>query len=146
MAEVSAGAALPLSVIWVERDWLEAPPLVRLAAQTGVTLEFPAYEVAGLRADQPRLAMARLSVAAPCTLARFIEKWLTPAAQARLSQGDIGIAVYGRRGRTEQLLRTGDRIELLGPITADPKSNRLKRVKADRSDRGRDKWRTVRAN
>lgn len=145
MAESPTGDALPVILIWLDSDWPDSPPLAELPAGSPVRFESQAYGLPGLRPEQPQLSMASVAVPTRCSLAQFIAHWLTPAARARLEQGGIGIAVFGRRGRNEQLLRAGDRIELLGPITADPKSNRLKRVRADRHERGRDKWRTSRA-
>ena len=49
--------------------------------------------------------------------------------------GVAGMAVFGERVEPSQLLREGDRVELLGPLRADPKEARRHRARA-RSGQG----------
>ena len=65
---------------------------------------------------------------------------------ARVAAGHWRVAVYGKPGRPGMPIYDGDRIELLGPITADPKAARHARVRARRGQDGPDKWTRGRAN
>lgn len=58
----------------------------------------------------------------------------------RVAAGHWRIAVHGKPARAGMPIYDGDRIELLGPITADPKAARHARVRADRDHRGPGKW------
>lgn len=51
--------------------------------------------------------------------------------------GLAGFAVHGERVEQEAPLQEGDRLELLGPLLADPKDSRRRRarVQADRAGR-----------
>jgi putative ubiquitin-RnfH superfamily antitoxin RatB of RatAB toxin-antitoxin module len=44
--------------------------------------------------------------------------------------GVAGLAVFGERVEQTHRLREGDRVELLGPLQADPKEARRRRAKA----------------
>lgn len=46
--------------------------------------------------------------------------------------GIAGVAVFGERAEPARVLRDGDRVELLGPLLADPKEARRRRA-ADRA-------------
>lgn len=59
---------------------------------------------------------------------------------ARLAGGHWRVAVHGKPARAGMPIYEGDRIELLGPITADPKAARHARVRAERAQRGVGKW------
>jgi len=59
---------------------------------------------------------------------------------ARIAGGHWRVAVYGKPARPGMPIYEGDRIELLGPITADPKAARHARVRADRAQRGVAMW------
>ena len=54
--------------------------------------------------------------------------------------GSLATAVHGRSCSAAHLLRDGDRIELLGPLTVDPKVARQRRVEHRRAAQVRDKW------
>lgn len=47
--------------------------------------------------------------------------------------GISGLAVYGERATPDRLLRDGDRVELLGPLLADPKEARRRRAQTKAS-------------
>ena len=51
--------------------------------------------------------------------------------------GLAGYAVHGERVSTETPLREGDRLELLGPLLADPKDNRRRRAQGQAARRDR---------
>lgn len=59
---------------------------------------------------------------------------------ARVAAGHWRMAVYGKPARPGMPIHDGDRIELLGPITADPKAARHARVRAERGQQGGGKW------
>lgn len=66
---------------------------------------------------------------------------LLAADEFRAIEADrLSIAVHGRSRPLEQALRDGDRIELLGPLTVDPKVARQRRVAHRRAAQARDKW------
>jgi putative ubiquitin-RnfH superfamily antitoxin RatB of RatAB toxin-antitoxin module len=54
--------------------------------------------------------------------------------------GTLTVAVHGRSRAAGHPLRDGDRIELLGPLTVDPKVARQRRVAHRRAAQARDKW------
>lgn len=45
-------------------------------------------------------------------------------------QGVAGHAIHGERATPQTVLREGDRLELLGPLLADPKDARRQRARA----------------
>ena len=51
--------------------------------------------------------------------------------------GLAGYAIHGERVGTETPLREGDRLELLGPLLADPKDSRRRRAQVQASRRQR---------
>jgi putative ubiquitin-RnfH superfamily antitoxin RatB of RatAB toxin-antitoxin module len=65
---------------------------------------------------------------------------LSPEERGALERGELAIAVNGRVRPTGQGLRPFDRIELLGPLTVDPKIARQRRVAHRRAAQARDKW------
>lgn len=70
---------------------------------------------------------------------------LAAAVRARLIAAETlarcSVAVFGRRCAPDDPLHDGDRIELAGPLSADPKEARQRRVAHRRAAAGRDKWR-----
>ena len=52
-------------------------------------------------------------------------------------QGVVGYAIYGERATPQTALRDRDRLELLGPLLADPKDARRQRAKVQ-AERPRD--------
>jgi len=63
-----------------------------------------------------------------------------PALSDRIRRGLLVVAVYGERTRLDRVLTDGDRIELLGPLIADPKQSRGRRAQAQRSRTGDARW------
>lgn len=59
---------------------------------------------------------------------------------ARVAAGHWRVAVYGKPARPGMPIYEGDRIELLGPITADPKVARHARVHVERARQGVRMW------
>ncbi len=65
---------------------------------------------------------------------------LSAAQRQALDEGALVVAVHGKlRGRDQPVL-DGERIELLGPLTVDPKVARQRRVAHRRAEQARDKW------
>ncbi len=71
----------------------------------------------------------RLTVAEGCTAAQAIALthlavlWQPPGSEP------LALARYGRLITADTVLASGDRIEILRPLTADPKDQRRQRVK-----------------
>lgn len=59
-----------------------------------------------------------------CTVAEAVE-----AAALDVAGETVAIAVHGVLARPTQVLREGDRVELLRPLLADPKENRRRRAR-----------------
>lgn len=51
-------------------------------------------------------------------------------------EGVVGFAVHGERVDVDARLQDGDRLELLGPLLADPKDSRRRRARVQ-AERGR---------
>jgi len=74
-------------------------------------------------------------------LARALRAGLLAADElAAVEAGTLTTAIHGRSRAAAHLLRDGDRIELLGPLTVDPKVARQRRVAHRRAAQARDKW------
>lgn len=103
-------------------------PRVQLARQSGD----------GVRCDA-------LEVAEGATLADLLEHAveqgvLSPADRQAVQAGALATAIFGRLRPLGHRLLEGDRIELLGPLTVDPKVARQRRVAHRRAAQDRDKW------
>ena len=97
------------------------------------------------RAEDDRVRSDALELGAGAcvgdALRMAVEAGLLPADTLRmLQEGGLAVAVYGRLRRLDHPLRSGDRIELLGPLTVDPKLARQRRVARRRAALARDKW------
>jgi len=82
--------------------------------------------------------MHAISLPAGSTLAQALEHanaWIPRQVLANCS-----VAVFGRRRPLDELVYDGDRIELLGPLTVDPKQARRHRVDRQRATQARDRW------
>jgi len=133
-----ADAALTIHFVWVEADWGEAIPL-----KGGSEVNRSAYAVSQADSRQPALAMASRQVGVGSDVEQALAAHLSEQALRRLASGEISAAIFGRRARSDQALYAGDRIELLGPISADPKDARRARVQHERQVSSRDKWKTT---
>ena len=51
--------------------------------------------------------------------------------------GVAGVAIHGERVEPGARMREGDRVELLGPLLADPKDSRRRRAQVQAAHRGR---------
>jgi putative ubiquitin-RnfH superfamily antitoxin RatB of RatAB toxin-antitoxin module len=75
---------------------------------------------------------------AASTLAQALERASTLVPQEVLEHS--AVAVFGRRRQLDEPVYDGDRIELLGPLTVDPKQARRRRVDRQRAEQARDRW------
>jgi len=72
-----------------------------------------------------RAESRRLALPEGATVADAIEEAAIPG-----SADCPAMAVHGLLAKPDQLLREGDRVELLRPLLADPKDNRRRRARA----------------
>jgi putative ubiquitin-RnfH superfamily antitoxin RatB of RatAB toxin-antitoxin module len=107
--------ALSVEVVWIGA---EPPVRVPLALPAGATV-----------AD----ALAASGVAA-----RIAAAGVGPVGQGPLD--DVAVAVFGRRAGPADRLHDGDRIELLPPLTVDPKVARQRRAEHRRRISGERRW------
>lgn len=98
----------------------------------------PAFGLAGIEAPDLRMRTVHHD-GAPDLDTLLADPRLADIA-ARVAAGHWRVAVYGKPARPGMPIYEGDRIELLGPITADPKAARHARVRAERGQGGPDKW------
>lgn len=115
-----------------------------LRAQTDCTLQ----SAAELRSDMLELEIAwvadnavhqqRMSLPEGSTLAQALEQARSLVPRGILESSSV--AVFGRRRPLEEQVYDGDRIELLGPLTVDPKQARRHRVDRQRATQSRNRW------
>lgn len=65
---------------------------------------------------------------AGATVAQALAAAELPGRVPGLDVGALGLGIFGRRAELDTPLREGDRIELLRPLRADPKTARRKRA------------------
>lgn len=88
-----------------------------------------------------------VEVPAGATIAQALAALVTPAPadaaglRARAADGRLAIALFGRPATGATILREDDRIELVGPLRADPKQARRHRVQRQREAGGDARWR-----
>lgn len=97
-------------------------------------------EIEVARVEKETVHLGRLTIPADATLEQALELACRAGLVRADALGDLGVAVFGRRRSPEERLCPGDRIELLGPLRADPKEARRRRVAHRRVAGGRDKW------
>ncbi len=98
----------------------------------------PAFGLAGVEA--PGLRTRTIEYDGAPDLDTFLADPRLADVAARVASGHWRVAVYGKPARPGMPIYEGDRIELLGPITADPKAARHARVRADRAQQGVRMW------
>ena len=130
MTEGTAG--ITVSLVWAESDWPDGAPVQARARRVA------ALPVA---APQQTVFENRVLLPAAARIEEALQPLLTEAAQARIAQRRAHVAVYGRRMRPGMTLFDGDRIELLGPISAEPRQARMRRVSAERAEGADSRWR-----
>lgn len=103
----------------------------------------PAVFLARAQADDVRIDALDLPEGATIAdaLARAADSGLlTPDERHALATGTVSVAVGGKARTAEHRLHAFDRVELLGPLTVDPKIARQRRVAHRRAAQARDKW------
>ncbi len=98
-------------------------------------------EVEVARAEGDTVRLSRLTIPASATLEQALALGCRAGLLRPEELGELGVAVFGRRRAPQEHLQPGDRIELLGPLLADPKEARQRRVAHRRAAGGRDRWR-----
>ncbi|MBN9429928.1 MAG: RnfH family protein [Burkholderiales bacterium] len=88
-------------------------------------------------------AIGRLPLQLPsgATLADALARLQGSEPGRALEEGRLKAAVFGRLLVPSTPLHDGDRIELLGELSVDPKIARQRRVAKKRAEQARDKWR-----
>jgi putative ubiquitin-RnfH superfamily antitoxin RatB of RatAB toxin-antitoxin module len=120
---------IQVSVVWLPADWDQSP------VQGGET----AFALTAQ--DAASLCEAHFTVAADLPVQQFLNTHLSESAQDELANRARGVSIWGHRIKADQRLAAQDRIELLGPISADPKSDRRARVKQERAGQPDRRWR-----
>jgi len=88
-----------------------------------------------------------VEVPAGATIAQALAAMVTSAPadvaglRARVADGRLAIALFGRPATGATVLHEDDRIELVGPLRADPKQARQHRVQRQREAGGDARWR-----
>jgi putative ubiquitin-RnfH superfamily antitoxin RatB of RatAB toxin-antitoxin module len=72
--------------------------------------------------------ITRLRMPTGTTAAEAILRAAVAARHPELGTGQERIAIYGRVASPDTVLRDGDRVEILRPLTADPKEARRQRA------------------
>ncbi|MDT3680600.1 MAG: RnfH family protein [Burkholderiaceae bacterium] len=65
---------------------------------------------------------------------------LTTTLRERIRDDALAVAVYGKSRPLENVLKDGDRIELVGSLLADPRTARRMRVQQRRAEGGDPRW------
>ena len=95
------------------------------------------------RVIEGAVRMDSLTLPAGTTIAQALEEAVRRQIVMAADLAGNGIAVFGRRRAPDETLRDGDRIELVGPLCADPKEARHRRVAHRRAAAPKDKWRAA---
>ena len=82
-----------------------------------------------------------LQLAAGATLGDALARLQGSEQGVALDDGRLKAAIFGRLRAPSAPLHDGDRIELVGALSADPKIARQRRVEKRRAEQARDKWR-----
>lgn len=88
----------------------------------------------------PDVRIRPLELPSGATLSDALASLGDPMLNAAIESGALMPALFGERVRFSQTLRDGDRIELLGPLVADPKQSRGRRAEVQRARRGDARW------
>ncbi|MEZ5650653.1 MAG: RnfH family protein [Burkholderiaceae bacterium] len=124
---------ITVELVWSQADWPQGAPVTGDSARLGALAE---------PAAQRELRVRSVTLAAGAAVEAVFETCLTDDARSLVGQRLAHVAVFGRRMRPGMPLHDGDRIELLGPVSADPRSARMERVAAERAAAaGPNRWR-----
>lgn len=82
----------------------------------------------------------RVCLQASATVGDAVAALRVPGLLDALLSGRLLAAVFGQLCGSERVIEAGDRIELLGPVLADPKEARARRAQVQRARRGDRRW------
>lgn len=91
--------------------------------------------------DGDRVRRERLEMRAGATVGEAMAAFVARGCVGAEDAARLPVAVFGRVRAPGYVLHEGDRLELLGPLLADPKVARRARVEQRRAEKGKDKWR-----
>lgn len=100
-----------------------------------VACESIAIEIVCAEAD--RQTVLPLEVPAGCTAGEALERSGILALHPGIDPAQCGIGIYGREVARGQVLRAGDRVEVLRPLPEDPRQRRRRLAREGRT-MGRD--------
>ncbi len=86
------------------------------------------------------VSVRTLELPAGATLSDALARLDDPLLERAIASGELEHALYGERVRASHVLRDGDRLELLGPLIADPKQSRGRRADVQRARSGDARW------
>ncbi len=87
-----------------------------------------------------RVRVWRLTLAQGATIRKALFELPDAELLAAVLSGMLKVAVFGEHRSPDEVLRDGDRIELLGPLVVDPKESRARRASVQRRKRGDKRW------
>ena len=93
-----------------------------------------------LAGGQSGVASQRIELASGATVSAAIAMLARNDLADQLSAGLLSVAVFGEHVTPDSVLHNGDRVELLGPLIADPKESRARRAEVQRRRRGDVRW------
>jgi putative ubiquitin-RnfH superfamily antitoxin RatB of RatAB toxin-antitoxin module len=109
---------------------------VQVAYVIIATDSLPAASSAGYREVEIRTVKVRQGA----TVVDVLQSLPVPGLLEALSNGHLSVAIFGERASLASPVRAGDRVELLGPLLADPKHARSHRAALQRSRGGDGRW------
>jgi len=93
-----------------------------------------------MRGGQPGVMCQRVELPAGATVSAAISALARNDLSDQLSAGVLSVAIFGEHATPASVLHGGDRVELLGPLLADPKESRARRAEVQRRRRGDARW------
>jgi putative ubiquitin-RnfH superfamily antitoxin RatB of RatAB toxin-antitoxin module len=103
-----------------------------------IRVEIAYVEAGGQSVPEVRIRALQLTVGT--TLGDALVRVGDPALEAAIASGALVPALFGERVQSTYVLHDGDRIELLGPLVADPKLSRGRRAEVQRARQGDARW------
>jgi putative ubiquitin-RnfH superfamily antitoxin RatB of RatAB toxin-antitoxin module len=95
--------------------------------------EAPLIQVNVLLAEADQQRSVSLELPAGSTAWQAVESSRLLQGRSDLDPAQLAVAVYGRQVPRERELEDGDRVEILRPLTEDPKARRRRAARAGRS-------------
>jgi uncharacterized protein len=95
-------------------------------------VEVPVILVEVAYAEPQRAVVKVFRLASPATVGDALKAIAADRDFSGISIDPESVGVFGKRARTEQVLATGDRVEIYRALAVDPKAARRARVKQAR--------------